>query len=64
MIKYFCDKCGKEIASNKIFTLKIGYDCPSGIPIFPKGFRYELCEDCITQELKHVKNIQKEIKKN
>lgn len=63
MTKYFCDKCGKEITFNQIFTLKVGYECPKGNrPTYPQGFRYELCEDCITQEIKHVRTIQKEIK--
>ena len=63
MIKCFCDRCGKELTPNQTFTLKIGYECPKGKPKYPQGFRYELCEDCIIQEIRHVKTIQKEIKK-
>ena len=57
VITYLCDKCGKEIKKNQIYTAKIYEGLDEGI----HNGVYEsvhLCENCAKQFLKWLKEYE------
>lgn len=46
MIKYFCDKCGKECQEYEVFTIKINTPEILSWDYYPVSGEYILCFDC------------------
>ena len=55
MIKYYCDKCGKEIEKRDVPFKLFCQDC-SNPPIITPPNIYHLCPDCLNEFFRWIDN--------